>query len=116
MSNRSSRSTIGSNNPLDSVVPRSGAPAGDSAPEPTIEPDARRASSYVRQTRKERLTVHLPTPLIERVKNAVYWTPGMTLASLGEQALEAEIERLEHQRGEPFPQRSEDLRGGRPMK
>lgn len=113
MSNRSSRSTIGSNNPLDSVVPRS----GSSTPEPAPEPDRTRpAASSALRMKKERLTVHLPTPLIERVKNAVYWTPGMTLASLGEQALEAEIERLEQQRGEPFPQRSEELRGGRPMK
>lgn len=113
MSNKGSRSTIGNNNPLDSVVPRSGSPSAEHAP--AVE-RSRPGAPPARQPAKERLTVHLPTPLIERVKNAVYWTPGMTLASLGERALEAEIERMEQQRGEEFPQRSEELRGGRPMK
>ena len=35
---------------------------------------------------KDRLTVHLPVDLIEGVKNAVYWTPGLTLARLAEDA------------------------------
>lgn len=110
MGKRNSKSTIGNNNPLDSVVPRS---------EPSSAPAE--STSSERTTRahppaKERLTVHLPTPLIERVKNAVYWTPGLTLASLGQRALEAEIERMEQERGESFPSRAEELRGGRPMK
>lgn len=110
MGKRNRRSTIGSNNPLDSVVPRA---SSTEVPEP--------ASTSDRQTpnvsgAKERLTVHLPKPLIDRVKNAVYWTPGLTLASLGQRALEAEIDRMEQERGEPYPQRPEELRGGRPMK
>ena len=28
------------------------------------------------ETTKERLTVNLPPELIERARNAVYWTPG----------------------------------------
>ena len=34
------------------------------------------------ETTKERLTVNLPPELIERARNAVYWTPGLTLAGL----------------------------------
>lgn len=65
---------------------------------------------------KERLTVHLPVDLIDRVKNAVWWTPGMTLASLAETALAKEIDKMEKKRGGPFPPRKAELKGGRPMK
>lgn len=66
--------------------------------------------------KKERLTVHVPADLSGRAKNAVYWTPGLTLARLAERALTAELERLESERGEAFPERAEELRGGRPVK
>lgn len=93
------RRTIGTN-PLDAVIP------------------ARQQEKTLRPSRlvKERLTVHLPVDLIDRVKNAVYWTPGLTLASLAEEALAAAVEKLERQRGEPFPPRKAELKGGRPLK
>jgi hypothetical protein len=94
---RRPRRTIG-NSPLDAVIP---------APE---------ASDPIRKVSKERLTIHLPVDLIDRVKNAVYWTPGLTLAGLGEEALRVMVERLEADRGDPFPPRQEELRGGRPLK
>jgi hypothetical protein len=98
------RKTIGMN-PLDAVIPRDLAPGGtDQATEkrPKVE--------------KERLTVHLSVDLIDRVKNAVYWTPGLTLAGLAEDALREAVDKLEHARGEPFPPRQHELTGGRPLK
>jgi len=97
---RRPRRTIG-NNPLDAVVPTASPPE---------------ASERPRKVSKERLTIHLPVDLIDRVKNAVYWTPGLTLAGLGEEALRVMVERLEADRGDPFPPRQEELRGGRPLK
>lgn len=103
------RKTIGTN-PLDAVVPdltqhkpasRKGSPASEEKP---------------RRPVKERLTVHIPVPLIERAKNTVYWTPGLTLADLGERALEALVSELEKKNGGPFEQRPHELRGGRPLK
>ncbi len=93
------RRTIGTN-PLDTVIP------------------AHREETTTSPARvvKERLTVHLPVDLIERVKNAVYWTPGLTLAGLAEEALTAVVERLERERGGPFPPRQSELKGGRPLK
>jgi hypothetical protein len=88
------RRTIGTN-PLDVVIPAQGTPA--------------------KRVIKERLTVHLPVDLIDRVKNAVYWTPGLTLAGLAEEAFTAAVERLERERGEPFPPRKTELKGGRPL-
>lgn len=93
------RTTIGTN-PLDTVIP---------ARQKIQE------SEVTLKIRKERLTVHLPVDLIERVKNAVYWTPGLTLARLAEEALAAAVERLERERGEPFPPRKSELKGGRPL-
>lgn len=93
------RRTIGTN-PLDAVIP-------------AHQPEARAPQKKII---KERLTVHLPVELIERVKNAVYWTPGLTLAGLAEEAFTAAVERLERERGEPFPPRRSELKGGRPLK
>jgi hypothetical protein len=98
---RRPRRTIG-DNPLDAVIP--------AAPSPL------EAAEPPRKVSKERLTIHLPVELIDRVKNVVYWTPGLTLAGLGEEALRAIVERLEAERGDPFPPRQEELRGGRPLK
>lgn len=92
------RRTIGTN-PLDAVIP--------------VRPQE---SAPAKKVIKERLTVHLPVELIERIKNAVYWTPGLTLAGLAEEALAAAVERLERERGEPFPPRRSELKGGRPLK
>jgi hypothetical protein len=109
------RKTIG-NSPLDTVVPRR-EPESSGSPIPsatTQKQEAREADPS--RVVKERLTVHVPVELIDRVKNIVYWTPGLTLARLAEEALTKEVEKREQERGEPFPHRTEELRGGRPLK
>lgn len=113
------KSTIGSS-PLDAVVPRgSGSQSRvsrrDSSPGDGIPDEADRVPEESRG-RKERLTVHVPAGLSDRAKNAVYWTPGLTLARLAERALGAELDRLENENEGLFPARAEELRGGRPMK
>ncbi len=65
--------------------------------------------------KKERFTAQLPQELIEKARNAVYWTPGLTLAELTQTALENLINQLELERGEPFPPRSGKLKTGRPI-
>jgi hypothetical protein len=104
------RSTIG-DNPLDALIP-----AGLGVPSRASAPTTARAPARPKKIPKERLTVHLPVDLINRVKNSVYWTPGLTLASLAEQALARAVAEREAERGEPFPQRDQELKGGRPMK
>ena len=65
---------------------------------------------------KQRITLHISAHVIDRVKNAVYWEPGLTLAGFAEEALEKALNELEAERGAPFPQRREHrLRGGRPI-
>ncbi|MFI0436153.1 MAG: hypothetical protein ACH350_10620 [Parachlamydiaceae bacterium] len=52
--------------------------------------------------------------MIERIKNAVYWTPGLTLASL-EEAFAKVVDALEEERKAPFPKRKEELKTGKPI-
>lgn len=113
------RKTIG-NNPLDAVVPdlRALQKPGVALTESPFQ--TKNASSIETPRdegiRKERLTIHLSSALIERVKNAVFWTPGLTLAELGENALSRMVDELEAERGAPFESRTSELKGGRPLK
>ncbi len=65
---------------------------------------------------RKRLTVSLPLDLLERSRNTVYWTKGLTLARLLEQALTHSLDLRERMNGQPFPQRLDDLKGGRPRR
>ena len=98
-------STIGSN-PLDSVVPMK--PRRDEPPPAETPATPRRG--------KERVTFQLPVELIERARDAVYWTPGATMAALMEAALSAHLDEMEKRRGQPFERRGGALRTGRPIK
>ena len=103
------RGTTMGSDPLDGVIPRQDGIA---------DRQDRQTPALASQTRvvKERLTVHIPVDLIDRVKNTVYWTPGLTLARLAEEALAKRVEEMEKARGDTFPPRQEELRGGRPLK
>jgi len=65
--------------------------------------------------KKVRISAEISGEIAERIKNAVYWTPGMTMAGFIEEALAKSIEQLEEEKGEKFPQRERNLVGGRPM-
>lgn len=70
---------------------------------------------------KVRATFHLPADLVNECRNAVVWLAGpqerLTMARLAENALRSELDRLQkkHTKGKPFPERTEELRGGRPI-
>lgn len=68
------------------------------------------------QDDKERCTLRLSRDLMDKLRDAVYWTPGLTLGSLAEQALRSCLDEIEEGRGEPFPPRASNLRPGRPVK
>jgi hypothetical protein len=69
-----------------------------------------------KSSKKQRITVQISEDVIERIKNAVYWTPGLTLASLAEKAFSKIVDELENDREAPFPKRKEQLKTGRPIK
>ena len=64
--------------------------------------------------RMVRLTVNLPSHLVEKMRDAVYWTPGLTLAWLIARAVRASLADLEIIHQGPFPRRLKPLRAGRP--
>lgn len=68
-----------------------------------------------RRSPKQKVTLSLPTPLIERLRNAVYWTGDRSLASLVEEALEVLVTEMEESNREAFPQRLSPLKAGRPQ-
>jgi len=64
--------------------------------------------------RKQRVTITLPVDLLERLRNAVYWTGHGTLARLIADALDDSVSQIEQSNGGAFPQRLAPLKRGRP--
>jgi len=69
-----------------------------------------------RPSQKQRVTVSLPAPLIERLRNAVYWTKDRPLASLVAEAIEDIVTQMEEVNGGAFPPRVFPLKPGRPQR
>lgn len=73
------------------------------------------------QSGRVRATLYISADILEEARNAAVHLAGnplrMTLAKLADSALRAELDRLkrEFNDGKDFPQREDDLRGGRPI-
>lgn len=103
-------------NPLDALVPsvHAASKASRRGLTPAGATPRRETPAKARGVTKERYTLHLPVELMERAKNAAYWTPGLTLAGLAEAGIRAELERIEKKHG-AFKARERELVGGRPL-
>lgn len=100
------KKTIGSN-PLEAYL---------SYQEEETEIEQHADAKEEKQKKKERITIHLPVDLIDRVKNAVYWEPGLTLTGFAEYAFEKALTEQEELRGSAYPERKERvLKSGRPV-
>jgi hypothetical protein len=64
---------------------------------------------------RQRLSMLLRSELVERLRDAAFWTPGATLAGLVDEAITKALDQMEKRRGEPFPPRKGQLKAGRPM-
>jgi hypothetical protein len=70
---------------------------------------------------KVRATLYLSAEVLNEARNAAVFLGGyplrLTLTRLAEEALREELRRLKerYNQGREFPQRGEDLRGGRPI-
>ena len=118
MSNK--KSTI-KNDPFALVIPDLAREedAPPASPQPTtdavVPSRAGEPKSRSLVTKKEKLTVLLTHDIIERVKNAAYWNPRLTIASIAERGIAHVIEEVEREHGGAYPPREEELRGGRPI-
>ena len=99
-----------SDNPLDAVIPRRPAARSTNAVPQSV------AGAEEKKQIRERATFHLPVDVLDRAKNAVYWTPGLTMGDLAATALRDAVDGLEKKRGSAFPVRNGELKGGRPLK
>ncbi len=79
------------------------------------EQETRHCGLEVKEGKKERFTTHLPVDLIDRIRDAVYWIPGMTLTRFAEIAFSETLARWERHRGRPYPSRRGALKVGRPI-
>ena len=75
---------------------------------------ARTNKAETQQPRTVRLTVSLPGDPVDRLRDAVYWSPDLKLAWLVARSLQASLADLETSRQGPFPKRMMALRSGRP--
>ena len=105
------KSTIGVN-PLDAVIPIA---AGKGVDKPVVKKRPQKAAEPDIAIHRERLTILIPLSTVERARNAAYWDR-VPLAQIVDEALTAAIDRMEKARGEPYPERSDALRAGRPLK
>ncbi len=79
------------------------------------EPEKSAAKSEpAKKTPMEKITIPYPSDLIERARDAAYWERA-TLAGIVVQALGDALDRMEAERGEAYPPRKGELRGGRPV-
>jgi hypothetical protein len=63
----------------------------------------------------DKLTVRVSRELTERVRNAAYWNPRLTVTAITELGLKLALEKIERDGG-PYPPRETKLRGGPPIK
>jgi predicted DNA-binding protein len=75
-----------------------------------------RNATVLPSRRKQRVTIFLPSPLIERLRNAVYWTGSRPLAQIVTDAVEDAVTEMEHANGGVFPARLAPLKPGRPRR
>lgn len=100
-------------NPLDSLFASADSSNGNSVA--VINGESASSQQKQKSSKKQRITVQISVDVIERLKNAVYWTPGLTLASLAEDAFSKAVDQLEEEKEAPFPKRKEELKTGRPI-
>ena len=122
---QTARTSTIKNDPFETLIPdRVGEQANEEAHATSVVTPLRREpqpegprpeGSKAEGQKKEKLTVHLTHDLIERVKNAAYWNPRLTIASIAELGVRFAIEQVEKEHGGPYPPRESELKGGRPI-
>lgn len=65
---------------------------------------------------KQQVSLRLPADLIERARDVVYWTPGLTMNELAEIAFSHTLICMEALRGGQFPPRGGRLKVGKQVR
>ena len=91
-------------------------PAGEAPEPPPAGPDAKPSEPPAVAEGRQKLTVHLDADVVNRVKNAAYWNPRLTIARIAERGIRLALKEVERDHGGAYPQREGELVGGRPIK
>lgn len=104
-------------------------PFADLIPDPTVElqppvPEPTESARLPKEPaavaakvpRRAKVTVVLDGALVERIRNAAYWNPELTVASVAEMGIKIALERIEKEHGGAYPPRATRLKAGRPLK
>lgn len=113
--------------PVEEELPEMAAEVREPEPEPPKPVRKPRAVNADRPKREEsapkfeltgrrKLTVNLDVALAERVKNAAYWNPRLTIAAIAEEGIRHAIEKFEREHGGKYPPREGNLIGGQQIK
>jgi hypothetical protein len=84
---------------------------GSKVDKPGIEP-----VTVSKTMKKMKVTLMLDGDLVERIKNAVYWNPSLTLSGVAMEGIRKALKEIEDQNQGPYRARSSELRAGRPLK
>jgi hypothetical protein len=106
------------------VVEEEHAPAPSEAAKPVPKARAANADRKRREepsepsakAGKQKLSVHLEAALADRLKNAAYWDPRLTISGIAEYGIRHAIEKFERERGSKYPPREGRLVGGQAIK
>ena len=88
-----------------------GSKRGSKVDKPGIEP-----VTVSKPLKKMKVTLMLDGDLVERIKNAVYWNPSLTLSGVAMEGMRKTLQEIEEKNQGPYPARSSELRAGRPLK
>ncbi len=81
----------------------------------TVKAEPPRKPPKPKAPKRQKATVTVRLDLMERVKNASYWVPGLTVTAVVEMGLMHALEQIEKKHGGPYPARENELIGGRPL-
>jgi uncharacterized protein (DUF4415 family) len=110
------------NDPFADLIPDREQAKAESVSEKRTKPGAKSARPEIepsiasRPLKKAKITLMLDGDLVERIKNAVYWNPSLTVAGVAMEGIKKALKEIEDQNQGPYPVRNSELRAGRPLK
>lgn len=117
----SSKTTDGPAQPTDGENTHYSPTSPEQSPSAPISNRRKQRAKQPQRPKKIRATLYMPAELLEEARDATVFLAGyparLTLAAIAEKAIRAELARLKkrYNDGKDFPQREENLQGGRPI-
>ena len=62
---------------------------------------------------RKNITIRIDEEIIDKVKDIVYWEPGMSMSDLFEQSIKVMIKELQDKHGKKYEKRPKNIKCGR---